>query len=145
MRLGYYLFFSSNNFNTLAYDISYAVSQSVTGPFTKVQAPNGPFLTRYDSAIAMEICFDAQRSLAVLKALLDLVELQSSTCWINLSTWHSTQTLTVRTLQVVAPCGQSPIFALETVLRRPAKKSDLCTGRMCVNDIVRLFIWRRFL
>ncbi|EJF59365.1 Arabinanase/levansucrase/invertase [Dichomitus squalens LYAD-421 SS1] len=41
----YYLFFSSNSYNTLAYDISYAVSQSVTGPFTKVQAPNAPFLT----------------------------------------------------------------------------------------------------
>ena len=44
-RTGYYLFFSSNSYNTLAYDISYAVSQSVTGPFTKVQAPNAPFLT----------------------------------------------------------------------------------------------------
>ena len=42
---GYYLFFSSNVYNTLYYDISYAVSQSVTGPFTKVQGPNAPFLT----------------------------------------------------------------------------------------------------
>ncbi|KAF5344398.1 hypothetical protein D9756_010124 [Leucocoprinus leucothites] len=41
----YYLFFSSNSFNSLAYDISYAVSQSATGPFTKVQAPNAPFMT----------------------------------------------------------------------------------------------------
>ena len=42
---GYYLFFSSNVYSTLNYDISYAVSQSVTGPFKKVQAPNAPFLT----------------------------------------------------------------------------------------------------
>ncbi|PIL25288.1 hypothetical protein GSI_13177 [Ganoderma sinense ZZ0214-1] len=48
----YYLFFSSNNYNTLKYDISYAVSQSVTGPFTKVQAPNAPFLVsgQYNTA-----------------------------------------------------------------------------------------------
>ena len=39
------MFFSSNSYSTLAYDISYAVSQSVTGPFTKVQAPNAPFMT----------------------------------------------------------------------------------------------------
>ncbi|KAJ7343802.1 Arabinanase/levansucrase/invertase [Mycena albidolilacea] len=34
----YYLFFSSNHYNTLKYDISYAISKSVTGPYTKVQA-----------------------------------------------------------------------------------------------------------
>ncbi|KAF7343670.1 Arabinanase/levansucrase/invertase superfamily protein [Mycena sanguinolenta] len=41
----YYLFFSSNSYNTLYYDISYAVATSATGPFTKVQAPNAPLLT----------------------------------------------------------------------------------------------------
>ena len=41
---GYYLFFSSNVYSTLKYDISYAVSRSVTGPFKKVHAPNAPFL-----------------------------------------------------------------------------------------------------
>ncbi|KAK7028609.1 Arabinanase/levansucrase/invertase superfamily protein [Favolaschia claudopus] len=41
----YYLFFSSNSYNSLAYDISYAVSQSATGPYRKVQAPNAPLLT----------------------------------------------------------------------------------------------------
>ncbi|PIL34982.1 hypothetical protein GSI_02769 [Ganoderma sinense ZZ0214-1] len=40
----YYLFFSSNVYSTLKYDISYAVSRSVTGPFKKVHAPNAPFL-----------------------------------------------------------------------------------------------------
>ena len=43
---GYYLFFSSNNYDTLYYAISYAVSRSVTGPFKKVQGPDAPFLTR---------------------------------------------------------------------------------------------------
>ncbi|KAL8277800.1 hypothetical protein RQP46_009783 [Phenoliferia psychrophenolica] len=35
----YYLFFSSNNYNTLYYDVSYATSKSVTGPFTKSTKP----------------------------------------------------------------------------------------------------------
>ncbi|KAJ7896131.1 Arabinanase/levansucrase/invertase [Mycena leptocephala] len=41
----YYLFFSSNSYNSLSYDISYAVATSATGPYTKVQAPNAPLLT----------------------------------------------------------------------------------------------------
>ncbi len=41
---GYYLFFSSNSYNSLKYDISYAVSRSATGPFNKVHGPNAPFL-----------------------------------------------------------------------------------------------------
>ncbi|KAJ6532121.1 Arabinanase/levansucrase/invertase [Mycena vulgaris] len=40
----YYLFFSSNNFNTLFYDVSYAIAKSATGPYTKVHAPNAPLL-----------------------------------------------------------------------------------------------------
>ncbi|KAJ7738027.1 Arabinanase/levansucrase/invertase [Mycena olivaceomarginata] len=37
-------FFSSNHYNTLKYDISYAISKSVTGPYTKVQTPHAPLL-----------------------------------------------------------------------------------------------------
>nr|GAT47078.1 arabinanase/levansucrase/invertase superfamily protein [Mycena chlorophos] len=48
----YYLFFSSNSYNTLYYDVSYAVSTSVTGPFTKVQAPNAPLLVSGDCGTA---------------------------------------------------------------------------------------------
>ncbi|KAJ6528101.1 glycosyl hydrolase [Mycena capillaripes] len=40
----YYLFFSSNSYNSLLYDVSYAVAKSVTGPYTKVQAPHAPLL-----------------------------------------------------------------------------------------------------
>ncbi|PIL34983.1 hypothetical protein GSI_02770 [Ganoderma sinense ZZ0214-1] len=40
----FYLFFSSNSYNSLKYDISYAVSRSAVGPFKKVHAPNAPFL-----------------------------------------------------------------------------------------------------
>ncbi|EPS98140.1 hypothetical protein FOMPIDRAFT_39706 [Fomitopsis schrenkii] len=47
----YYLFFSSNLYDTKYYDISYAVSQSVTGPYTKVQAPNAPFLVTGDDSL----------------------------------------------------------------------------------------------
>ena len=42
--VGYYLFFSSNSYKSLKYDISYAVSRSATGPFNKVHGPNAPFL-----------------------------------------------------------------------------------------------------
>ena len=56
------MFFSSNNYNTLNYDISYAVSQSVTGPFTKVQAPNAPFLTRYASSSSLSNVFPFERA-----------------------------------------------------------------------------------
>ncbi|KAF7349632.1 Arabinanase/levansucrase/invertase superfamily protein [Mycena sanguinolenta] len=48
----YYLFFSSNSYNTLDYDISYAVATSATGPFTKVQAPNAPLLVSGDCGTA---------------------------------------------------------------------------------------------
>lgn len=47
----YYLFFSSNIYSSTLYDISYAVSQSVTGPYTKAQAPNAPFLTTGSSGL----------------------------------------------------------------------------------------------
>ncbi|KAJ7764183.1 Arabinanase/levansucrase/invertase, partial [Mycena maculata] len=40
----YYLFFSSNSYNTLFYDVSYAIAKSATGPYTKVQAPDAPLL-----------------------------------------------------------------------------------------------------
>jgi beta-xylosidase len=43
----YFLFFSSNCYSTTLYDVSYATSNSVTGPFTKSSAPlmvtNNPF------------------------------------------------------------------------------------------------------
>ncbi|KAJ3125784.1 hypothetical protein HK100_010602 [Physocladia obscura] len=44
----YYLFFSSNCYSTPQYDISYAVATSVTGPYTKVGAPNAPLLITGD-------------------------------------------------------------------------------------------------
>ncbi|KAH9929715.1 glycosyl hydrolase [Fomitopsis serialis] len=47
----YYLFFSSNVYSSTYYDISYAVSQSVTGPYTKVQAPDAPFLVTGDDGL----------------------------------------------------------------------------------------------
>ena len=50
-RRWYYLFFSSNIYSSTLYDISYAVSKSVTGPYTKVQAPNAPFLVTGDSGL----------------------------------------------------------------------------------------------
>ncbi|KAG8849661.1 hypothetical protein FRB96_000687 [Tulasnella sp. 330] len=40
----YFLFFSSNCYNTNLYDTSYATATSVTGPYTKAQAPIAPFL-----------------------------------------------------------------------------------------------------
>lgn len=52
MHPGYYLFFSSNAYNNRNYDISYAVSQNVLGPFRKVQAPNAPFLVSGNSNTA---------------------------------------------------------------------------------------------
>ncbi|KAF7368306.1 Arabinanase/levansucrase/invertase superfamily protein [Mycena venus] len=48
----YYLFFSSNSFNTLFYDVSYAIAKSATGPYTKVQAPNAPLLVSGDCGTA---------------------------------------------------------------------------------------------
>ena len=47
----YYLFFSSNVYSSTYYDISYAVCQNVTGPYTKVQAPNAPFLVTGDDSL----------------------------------------------------------------------------------------------
>ncbi|KAH9837316.1 Arabinanase/levansucrase/invertase [Rhodofomes roseus] len=47
----YYLFFSSNIYSSTAYDISYAVAQSVTGPYTKAQSPNAPFLVTGDDGL----------------------------------------------------------------------------------------------
>ncbi|PIL25287.1 hypothetical protein GSI_13176 [Ganoderma sinense ZZ0214-1] len=44
----YYLFYSTHNYNTLKYDIRYAVSRSVRGPFSKV----GSFLTSGDFSTA---------------------------------------------------------------------------------------------
>ncbi len=44
----YYLTFSSNMYNTDLYDTSFATASSVTGPYTKAQAPDAPIL---DSSI----------------------------------------------------------------------------------------------
>jgi hypothetical protein len=41
----YYLTFSSNMYNTDLYDTSFATASSVTGPYTKAQAPDAPILT----------------------------------------------------------------------------------------------------
>lgn len=46
----YYLSFSSNMYNTLKYDVSYAVASAVTGPYTKASAPNAPLLSSGDSS-----------------------------------------------------------------------------------------------
>ncbi|KAK3707877.1 hypothetical protein LTR37_011879 [Vermiconidia calcicola] len=41
----YYLTFSSNMYDTDKYDTSFATATSVTGPYTKAQAPDAPILT----------------------------------------------------------------------------------------------------
>ncbi|KAL2809135.1 glycosyl hydrolase [Aspergillus granulosus] len=46
----YYLTFSSNWYNTLNYDVSYATASSATGPYTKVQAPDAPLLVSGDAS-----------------------------------------------------------------------------------------------
>ncbi|KAB8255344.1 putative arabinan-endo 1,5-alpha-L-arabinase [Aspergillus pseudonomiae] len=46
----YYLSFSSNWYNTLKYDVSYAVASTVTGPYTKASAPDAPLLVSGDSS-----------------------------------------------------------------------------------------------
>ncbi|KAE8374928.1 putative arabinan-endo 1,5-alpha-L-arabinase [Aspergillus bertholletiae] len=46
----YYLSFSSNWYNTLKYDVSYAVASAVTGPYTKVLAPDAPLLVSGDGS-----------------------------------------------------------------------------------------------
>lgn len=48
----YYLSFSSNMYNTLYYDVSYATASALTGPYTKAQAPNAPLLVSgYESNV----------------------------------------------------------------------------------------------
>ncbi|KAJ5527129.1 hypothetical protein N7513_011288 [Penicillium frequentans] len=44
----YYLSFSSNMYDTTDYDVSYATASALTGPFTKVQAPDAPLLVSGD-------------------------------------------------------------------------------------------------
>ncbi|KAL4883571.1 glycosyl hydrolase [Aspergillus karnatakaensis] len=46
----YYLTFSSNMYNTLAYDVSYATAEAITGPYTKAQAPDAPLLVSGDGS-----------------------------------------------------------------------------------------------
>ncbi|CEL08659.1 hypothetical protein ASPCAL11806 [Aspergillus calidoustus] len=46
----YYLSFSSNWYNSLNYDVSYATASAVTGPYTKVQAPDAPLLVSGDGS-----------------------------------------------------------------------------------------------
>ncbi|KAL5338368.1 glycosyl hydrolase [Aspergillus crustosus] len=46
----YYPTFSSNMYHTLAYDVSYATASSLTGPYTKVQAPDAPLLVSGDAS-----------------------------------------------------------------------------------------------
>jgi hypothetical protein len=113
MSIGYYLFFSSNNYNSLYYDISYAVGKTATGPFTKVQAPNAPFLVRYVIGTTAIDSFstDSYLFLVVIMAQPAQAEQQPLTFWTNMSTLHSTRTSTARMRQVVEPCGQSLTFA----------------------------------
>ncbi|KAL3496124.1 glycosyl hydrolase [Aspergillus germanicus] len=46
----YYLSFSSNWYNSLNYDVSYATASAVSGPYTKVQAPDAPLLVSGDAS-----------------------------------------------------------------------------------------------
>ncbi|KAL3456717.1 glycosyl hydrolase [Aspergillus heterothallicus] len=46
----YYLSFSSNWYNSLNYDVSYATASSVSGPYSKVQAPDAPLLVSGDGS-----------------------------------------------------------------------------------------------
>ncbi|KAL2826706.1 glycosyl hydrolase [Aspergillus cavernicola] len=46
----YYLSFSSNMYNTLAYDVSFATASSITGPYTKAQDPDAPLLVSGDGS-----------------------------------------------------------------------------------------------
>lgn len=48
----YYLSFSSNAYDTLAYDVSYATGSSVSGPYMKVQALGAPLLVSGDESSA---------------------------------------------------------------------------------------------
>ncbi|KAJ0414813.1 glycosyl hydrolase [Aspergillus carlsbadensis] len=46
----YYLSFSSNWYNSLNYDVSYATAAAVSGPYSKVQAPDAPLLVSGDAS-----------------------------------------------------------------------------------------------
>ncbi|KAL2867555.1 glycoside hydrolase family 43 protein [Aspergillus lucknowensis] len=46
----YYLSFSSNMYDSLLYDVSYATASSVAGPYTKVGAPDAPLLVSGDGS-----------------------------------------------------------------------------------------------
>ncbi|KAK2757720.1 hypothetical protein FQN54_004689 [Arachnomyces sp. PD_36] len=46
----YYLTFSSNMYDSLSYDVSYATSSSITGPFEKAQAPDAPLIVSGDES-----------------------------------------------------------------------------------------------
>lgn len=46
----YYLTFSSNMYDTLNYDVSYATASALTGPYSKAQAPDAPLLQSGDSS-----------------------------------------------------------------------------------------------
>jgi beta-xylosidase len=46
----YYLSFSSNWYNSLNYDVSYATASAVSGPYTKVHAPDAPLLVSGDAS-----------------------------------------------------------------------------------------------
>jgi beta-xylosidase len=46
----YYLSFSSNMYNTVKYDVSYATAAALTGPYSKAQAPNAPLLVSGDAS-----------------------------------------------------------------------------------------------
>ncbi|KAL3442971.1 glycosyl hydrolase [Aspergillus insuetus] len=46
----YYLSFSSNWYNSLNYDVSYATASAVSGPYSKVQAPDAPLLVSGDAS-----------------------------------------------------------------------------------------------
>jgi beta-xylosidase len=47
----YYLTFSSNMYNTDLYDTSWATADSVTGPYTKITAPDAPLLVTGDRGL----------------------------------------------------------------------------------------------
>ncbi|KAJ5674638.1 uncharacterized protein N7477_004572 [Penicillium maclennaniae] len=51
----YYLSFSSNMYNTLNYDVSYATAAAITGPYTKAQAPGAPLLVSGDASDAGDL------------------------------------------------------------------------------------------
>lgn len=51
----YYLTFSSNVYSTKDYDVSYATAPTLTGPYTKAQAPDAPLLVSGDSSDVGEL------------------------------------------------------------------------------------------